>query len=512
MALSAKLQLKQSQSLVMTPQLMQSIKLLQMNHIELDQFIETELSSNPFLERPENGAPSRGDGVVSVKEKDTTNSNLQLDSDMSVFSAESMAGAMDTSLENVFPDDPGSGDRLSPNLTDNWRSAGAGGGSNLAGIGAGEGYNLEDFAAEKPSLRAHITEQIALLGLTSADAFIAHELGDFVDETGYLYADFDSIAARLNIKRQQIEDVLAACHTIEPHGLFARNLQECLSLQLKALDRLDPAMQALLANLPLLAKRDFKALQKLCGVDQEDLIDMLDEIKRLEPKPGAAFHLDVMDAIVPDVQVTPAPDGSWHIELNEETLPKVLMNERYYATIHASASTKEDKDFIASSVQSAHWLVRSLDQRARTIMKVATEIVRLQDAFLVHGVSHLKPLGMKQVADAIKVHESTVSRVTTNKFMATPRGTFELRYFFTTAINAADGGDAHSSEAVRHKIRQLIDAESPKKVLSDDALVNELKAEGIDIARRTVAKYREAMNISSSVERRREKKAATGIR
>lgn len=511
MALSAKLQVKQSQSLVMTPQLMQSIKLLQMNHIELDRFVESELAANPFLERPEEGAPDRGDGPAIDVSQDNPVTDLKLEGDF-LTSSEALAGNMDTSLENVFPDDPGNAEKLSPALTDNWRSAGAEGGSAISSAGSGEDYNLEDFAAEKPSLRMHIAEQIALLGLARDETFIANELGDFVDETGYLHADLANIAQRLNIEIERVEHVLQQCQTVEPHGLFARNLSECLAIQLKAIDRLDPAMDALLANLPLLAKRDFKALQKICGVDQEDLVDMLDEIKRLEPKPGTAFRVDILDAIVPDVQVRSSPDGSWHVELNEDALPRILMNEHYHASVHANAKTKEDKDFIASSIQSANWLVKSLDQRARTIMKVATEIVRLQDAFLIHGVSHLKPLGMKKVAEAIKMHESTVSRVTTNKFMSTPRGTFELRYFFTTSIGSADGGDAHSSESVRHKIRQLIDDESPKKVLSDDAIVIALKQEGIEIARRTVAKYREAMNIASSVERRREKKAQAGLR
>jgi RNA polymerase sigma-54 factor len=211
--------------------------------------------------------------------------------------------------------------------------------------------------------------------------------------------------------------------------------------------------------------------------------------------------------VVPDVFVRANADGSWHVELNSDTLPKVLINQTYYSRVAKTAKTDADKSFLSECMQTATWLTRSLDQRARTILKVAIELVKQQDAFLAYGVQHLRPLNLKMIADAIGMHESTVSRVTANKYMATPRGIFELKYFFTSAIASADGGDAHSAEAVRHRIKTLIDAESPKDVLSDDTLVDKLKESGIDIARRTVAKYREAMRIPSSVQRRREKMA-----
>jgi RNA polymerase sigma-54 factor len=285
----------------------------------------------------------------------------------------------------------------------------------------------------------------------------------------------------------------------------ARKLAECLANQLKERDRFDPAMQALVAHLDLLAKRDFAALRRCCGVGDEDLVDMIAEIRRLDPKPGIRFGSTIVQPVIPDAFVRPGPDGSWIIELNSDTLPKVLVNQAYYARVASATKAEADKTYLGDCLQSAAWLVRALDQRAKTILKVATEIVRQQEAFLTNGVEHLRPLNLKTVAEAIGMHESTVSRVTANKSMATPRGTFELKFFFTSAIAAANGGDAHSAEAVRHRIRQLIDTETANEILSDDTIVEKLRAAGIDIARRTVAKYREAMRIPSSVQRRRDK-------
>ena len=302
--------------------------------------------------------------------------------------------------------------------------------------------------------------------------------------------------------------MLRILQSFDPPGICARDLAECLTIQLRERDRFDPAMQALITRLDLLAKRDFAALKKVCGVGDEDLADMIAEIRRLNPKPGLAFGSAVVQPIVPDVFVRPGPDGGWIVELNSDTLPKVLVNQTYYAEVSATARRDNEKSYLAECLQSATWLVRALDQRARTILKVANEIVRQQDGFFARGVEHLRPLNLKTVAEAISMHESTVSRVTANKYMATNRGIFELKYFFTSAIAASHGGEAHSAEAVRHRIKQLIDAESAAEVLSDDTIVEKLREAGIDIARRTVAKYREAMRIPSSVQRRREKQEA----
>jgi RNA polymerase sigma-54 factor len=304
-----------------------------------------------------------------------------------------------------------------------------------------------------------------------------------------------------------VERVLGVLQGFDPAGVFARDLKECLMLQLRELDRLDPAMQILVGRLDMVAKRDFAGLRSLCKVDADDIRDMITELRRLNPKPGHVFGSDPVQPVVPDVSVRLAPDGAWLVELNNETLPRVLVNNRYMAQVSRGPMRDEDKTYLSECHANATWLVRSLDQRAKTILKVAREIVRQQDAFLVHGVQHLRPLNLKTVAEAIEMHESTVSRVTSNKYMATQRGIFELKYFFTTAIGSAEGGEVHSAESVRHRLREMIEQENAANILSDDTIVDMLRVEGIDIARRTVAKYRESLGIPSSVQRRREKNA-----
>ena len=340
-----------------------------------------------------------------------------------------------------------------------------------------EGFDLEDFAVAARTLRDHAGEQISFAFADPATRLIAGELADGLDEAGYLRAEPGEIAERLGTTEAEVLDVLAVCQTFDPAGIFARDLCECLTMQLKARDRFDPAIEMLLANLDLLARRDFLSLRRLCAVDEEDLLDMVAEIRALDPRPGLAFSTGSTDTIVADVIVRPASDGSWQIELNADALPRVLVDQVYFAQVSGRTKNPAEKEFLADCLQSANWLTRSLDQRAKTILKVASEIVRQQDAFLINGVRHLRPLNLRTVADAIGMHESTVSRVTANKYMLTPRGVFELRYFFTAAIASAEGGDAHSSEAVRDRIRQMIDEERPVDVLSDDAIVDMLQEE-----------------------------------
>ena len=503
MGLTAKLQLRQSQSLVMTPQLMQSIRLLQLTHVELDRFVDEEIERNPLIDRAEPreealpAEPYNPDGAADGHADDWFDGEAAQTS-------QAMSERLDSSLENLFPDDPGTSQRLGPDLAAQWKSAGGNAGN---GFNQAEGFDLDDMAASPPTLRDHIAEQIAFAFSDPVSLLIARELADAIDETGYLRADPAEIAGRLGVSEDEADAVLKVCQRFDPAGIFARDLAECLALQLAERHRLDPAMRALLGDLELLARRDFQALKKLCGVDEEDLVDMLAEIRALDPRPGLVFSGGVGDAIVADVEVRAAGDGSWTVELNPETLPRVLVDQVYFAEVSRRTKNQAEKEFLAECLQNANWLTRSLDQRARTILKVASEIVRRQDAFLMHGVRHLKPLNLRAIADAIGMHESTVSRVTANKYMLTPRGVFELRYFFTAAIAASGGGDAHSSEAVRDRIREMIEGEKPADVLSDDAIVDMLRESGVDIARRTVAKYREGMNIPSSVMRRREKRA-----
>ncbi len=418
-------------------------------------------------------------------------------------SSSAMSDTFDSSLENIFPDDPGSRDFIASDLASQWKSS-AGDGYVSSG---GENYNLEQVTAAPLNMQEHIREQIIFAFEKAEDRMIAAELADQVDEIGYFRGDIAELAIRIGSSVEHLEKLLFVLQGFEPAGLFARDLAECLRLQLRARKRLSPAMDILLQNLELLAKRDFHSLKKLCRLGDTEIIDMLREIQLLDPKPGTAFSSGIADSIIPDVQVDQTPDGSWRIELNSETLPRVLINNNYYATIMRAKTSPDEKTFLGECMHNANWLIRSLDQRAQTILKVATEIVRQQEQFLLQGVAYLKPLNLRNVADAIGMHESTVSRVTTNKYMLTKRGVFELRYFFNAAIAASEGAEQHSSQSVRHQIKVLIDAESPDSILSDDTIVEMLKEQNIDIARRTVAKYREAMNIASSVQRRREKKA-----
>ncbi|WP_269930725.1 RNA polymerase factor sigma-54 [Aminobacter sp. HY435] len=505
MALSAKLQLRQSQSLVMTPQLMQSIRLLQFTHAELEHFIDDEIERNPLLERaevPDDAAGEQFPGIEAPGEAAAQQSDDWFEGEAG-WSSEAISEKLDASLENLFPDDPGAVERVGPELAMQWKSAGAGSGAG----GASDGFEMEDMAAAAVTLRDHIAEQISFAFVDPQARLVAAELADWLDEAGYFRGESEEIAERLGVGASFMLEVLATCQDFDPPGLFARDLAECLRIQLRRRDRLDPAMARLVENLELLAKRDFQTLKRICGVDEEDLLAMLAEIRALDPRPGGAFAGGTADAIVPDVEVRQAADGSWAVELNPETLPRVLVDQVYFAEVTGRTKDAGERGFLAECLQNANWLTRSLDQRAKTILKVASEIIRQQDAFLIHGVRHLRPLNLRTVADAIGMHESTVSRVTANKYMLTPRGVFELRYFFTASIASAEGGDAHSSESVRDRIRQMIEEEEPSDVLSDDAIVDILKKSGVEIARRTVAKYREGMHIASSVQRRREKRA-----
>jgi len=497
MALTQRLEIRQSQALVMTPQLMQAIKLLQLSNLDLAAYVETELEKNPLLERSGDDADAPAASEAEPQQKAE-----------SEWSGEGDKGEEFDPPEGTTADPDDAGEARLPSA-DNLPVQ-----SEWAGVGAGArpdaDYNLEAFVSAEVTLVDHLAEQLALAVADPVRRMIGRHLIDLVDEAGYLTESLAEAAEKLGAPLAEVESVLAILQGFDPPGVCARNLTECLAIQLKEHDRFDPAMQTMVEHLDLLAKRDLAALRKVCEVSEDDLADMIAEIRHLNPKPGLAFGSTLVQPIVPDVFVRQGPDGGYIVELNSDTLPKVLLNQSYYAEVAGTARNDKDKTYLADCLQTATWLVRALDQRAKTILKVAKEIVRQQDAFFAHGVQHLRPLNLKTVADAIEMHESTVSRVTANKYMATSRGIFELKYFFTSAIASADGGEAHSAEAVRHRIKQLIDAENPQDVLSDDTIVERLRTAGIDIARRTVAKYREAMRIPSSVQRRREKQLSAG--
>ena len=513
MALSAKLELKHSQQLVMTPQLQQAIKLLQLSNVELTQFVEGELERNPLLERDETeDAPisstqqdpeTPSDQHTGADNIDTADGADAPDESWTDIGARASdpSTTFDTELDNVYPDTAAPDLQFGMSGMSDWSAVR----SNANGFSDTDA-NLEAYVASDISLRDHLTAQLPLIVKDPAKRLIGQYLIDFVDEAGYMRADLDELADKLGATTQLVETTLAQLQSCDPPGVFARSLGECLAIQLKEQNRYDPQIAALLDNLDLLGSHDMTKLKKAVGVSMDELSDMISEIKGLNPKPGLQFGKVQMQPAVPDVLVRTANDGSFIIELNSETLPRVLVNHSYLTRVTRSNSNEKDKGYLNECLQTANWLVRSLDQRARTILKVAEEIVRQQDGFFMHGVQHLRPLNLKTVAQEISMHESTVSRVTSNKYMATSRGVFELKYFFTSAIASAGDGEAYSSESVRYKIKELITAESAKSVLSDDKIVEILRGEGIDIARRTIAKYREAMGIRSSVHRRREKR------
>jgi RNA polymerase sigma-54 factor len=512
-AIAQRLDLRQTQALVMTPQLQQAIKLLQLSNMELTEFVDGELERNPLLERDEGEGdePSRADGGV----------------DGGIDGADERPRAGDGEAEPDVPDaheltsretlPETSQQPLDADDSNLWGSAGAGEGDEAVQNWR-EGGTRTDFPDEDSGFESTLTREITLrdhllqqLGMAIDDPvgrIIGTMLIDMVDAAGYLVGDPAEVAEKLGCPPERVTAVLEVLQRCEPTGVCARNLAECLALQLAERDRLDPAMKTLLDNLPLLASRDRAQLMKLCGIDAEDLADMVAEIRSLNPKPGETFGSEPAPPVIPDVLMRASREGGWLVELNAETLPRVLVNTRYHAQVVKGKLQKSEKDYLSERLQSANWLVKSLHQRATTILKVASEIVRQQDGFFRFGVQHLRPLILRDIAEAIEMHESTVSRVTSNKFIATPRGVFELKYFFTASIPSSQGGGAHSAEAVRHRIKELIDGEPAHDVLSDDKLVEILSKEGIEIARRTVAKYRESLRISSSVQRRRDKAMA----
>lgn len=494
MSLAPRLDLRQSQSLVMTPQLQQAIRLLALSNLEIETFIAEELEKNPLLETaapdeepgddaPEPSAPAHDEPASAdqLLTEGAASGEAPLDVDLA-----------DETFHHDSPADAAGGLDGMLGLD----GAGAAGGSE-------DGPDFNAMADHAESLADHLLAQ-AGMAVAGADMFIAAHLIDQIDEAGYLRVPLGDVAQRLGVSLARVEAVLAIIQTFDPTGVGARDLAECLALQAREADRYDPCMARLIDNLDLLARGELARLKRMCGVDDEDMADMIRELRGYDPKPGCRFGGEAAQPVVPDIIVARRGAG-WAIELNAATLPRLLVNRRYYTELASGPQNKASKAWLTDCLASANWLVKALDQRQRTIIRVATEIVKQQEGFFRHGVAHLKPMTLRQIADVVELHESTISRVTSNKYLTCERGLFELKYFFTSAIQAADGGDAVSAEAVKNAIRGMIAAEDPKAILSDDTLVDMLKDKGFDIARRTVAKYREAMGIGSSVQRRRQK-------
>ncbi len=503
MALGQRLELKQGQGLVITPQLQQAIKLLQLSNLELEAVIEAELERNPLLQREDAEGPAE-----SAQEIDAPSDAAEERRELELSDRDTMVANsdLDANASDVYGDDtPTVRERETAMADDSegpmvdWSKAGKGGGGF-----DGDDETLERALTREKTLHEHLTDQALIAHFSAPEMAIAQILIDAVDEGGYMRVSLDEVADRMGCELAMVEKVLTTCQGFEPTGVMATSVPECLRLQLVERNRFDPAMAVLLDNLELLARRDLSALRKLCGVDDEDLAEMISELKSLNPRPGAQFDSEPSQTVVPDVFVRPDPAGGWRIDLNSDTLPRILVDQKYQARVQAKARSDAEKTYLNECANQANWLIKSLDQRARTILKVSSEIVRQQDGFFVYGVEYLRPLNLKTVAEAVGMHESTVSRVTSNKYIATPRGVFELKFFFTSSIASSDGTAAHSAESVRHKIKSLIEGEKASgEILSDDRIVEILKEAGVDIARRTVAKYREALRIPSSVERKR---------
>ncbi|GAA0270193.1 RNA polymerase factor sigma-54 [Alteraurantiacibacter aestuarii] len=488
MALGPRLDLRQSQSLVMTPQLQQAIKLLALSNLEIEAFIGDALENNPLLDAGEVSRENEsGNG-------DTPDSDSMSDGSTSDELMRAGAGEADSPLD------------IDPESLDRDRDTGDWSASHVTG-GGEEGPDITEHGEAAPSLADHLEAQIGPASPDARTAFIARHIIGLLDEAGYLPVHLREVTLDLGIAMAEAEAALDLVQTLDPTGVGARSLGECLALQAKEADRYDPCMQVLIANLDLLAKGSFAQLKRICDVDDEDFADMLGELRGYDPKPGLKFGGGERAPVVPDILITAARDGGWDIALNQATLPRLVINRDYYVQLRGGCTDKRSKGWLSEKLADANWLVKALDQRQRTILKVAAEVVKQQDGFFRKGVSELRPLTLRTVADAIEMHESTVSRVTSNKYLNCDRGTFELKYFFTSGVGSADGEGA-SAETIKARIKSLTDAEDARKILSDDALVDLLKAEGFDLARRTVAKYREAIGIGSSVQRRRQKKLA----
>ena len=504
-----KQEFRQAQQLVMTQQLQQSIKLLQLSAVELQEFIDAELEKNPLLTRDEPESDTTPELSPDEAEQPAVAENFSEDDDGRNDTREIDVSDRDYSVAESLEDES-FGDEWTQNdaVSIGEVSAGA--------HGAAGGYDSDDemsgiegASAREQTLREHILEQIHMDIADPVERLIAEQLTDMLDDAGYLREDTKQLAQTLGATDAEIETVIKRLQQMDPAGVFARSLAECLRIQLADMNRLDPVMELFLDNIEMMGEGDIKGLQRKCDADAEDFAQMIADIRRCNPKPALGFAAEDAQAVIPDVLVRRAKNGGWHIELNPDALPRVLVNRQYVASVGARKGDKEAKKYMSEQLANANWLIKALDQRANTILKVATEIVTQQDKFLKHGIRFLKPLVLKDIAAAIGMHESTISRVTTSKFIATPRGTLELKFFFTSSINASGGQNDFSSKTVMYYIKELVANEDAKTILSDDAIVKLLKDRNIDVARRTVTKYREEMNIPSSVVRRRQKAQAS---
>lgn len=494
MALTPKLEIRQSQSLLMTPQLRQAINLLQLTNLELNELIEQELIANPILEREDDALSSEEDTTQKTIDEYNTTEEKPTTGDEEF--------SPDIDYDNDFADDYGS-DREGyeqendSSWNDHYQSK--------------KNHDSDDFdyfekkLSDTKSLNQLLDEQITMVFLSAKERLLARLLSEQLDDAGYFRGNLNEIANRLQTETALLQSILDRMKNFEPTGIFAENLAECLKLQLQEQNRFDPAIAALLDNLELLAARKFKELKKICNVDDEDLQEMIVDIKKLNPKPAADYHQDNPTYIIPDVYVRRNRDGSYYVELNSTSLPRLLINREYAGRL--SATDKNARKFIKNNLSHAGFIVKALHQRAETILRVSTEIVSWQRDFFEYGIENLKPMTLKDIAYKLEMHESTVSRATAGKYMHTPKGLFELKYFFSAAAGTYNGKEDTSTISIKHKIKNLIENEDSTHILSDDNIVELLALQSIKIARRTVAKYRESMGLPTSAERKRQKRS-----
>jgi RNA polymerase sigma-54 factor len=497
MALGPRLDLRQSQSLVMTPQLQQAIKLLALSNLEIEAFIGEKLDENPLLEIGPDPAEA-GSGMSEPPEDERRTSLESSPADRLIGEGR---GGEDRPIDDRAAEDERERDTGDGEISPDW-------GSRLHSGGGEEGPSIEERGEGEKTLTAHLEDQLGAEAYSEREAAIARFIIGQLDEAGYLPVPLGDIADTLGVPLAEAEDALELVQSLDPTGVGAGSLAECIALQAREADRYDPAMARMIDNLALVAKGEFARIKRICGVDDEDLAEMLAELRSYDPKPGLRFGGGGGAAVTPDILVTAGSDGSWNISLNEATLPRLVVNRDYYVELKGACEDRDSRAWLSEKLGDANWLLKALDQRQKTILKVASEVVKMQDGFFSHGVSQLKPLTLRTVAEAIDMHESTVSRVTSNKYLQCERGTFELKYFFSSGVASAGGEGGASAEAVKAAIKQLVDAEDPKAILSDDALVGLLQERGFELARRTVAKYREAIGLGSSVQRRRQKALA----
>ena len=499
MQLTPSLNIKQRQSLVMTPQLQQAIKLLQMTNLDLSKYLEEQTFENPFLETDDNKS---------------TLPNEKLEPTPSTIAESNDKNEVDKTLENgkAFSDDPTSNEDFDNRFDCNLVEYDGPGQTNIQFQGSDTENILEVTVEDHPnSLYQHVEKQIIYNFEKPEEKFIAHKFLEYIEPSGWLGKSIDEISQECGISINFAEKVLLKLQSFEPAGLFARDLKECLMIQAKAADNYSYSLELLLQNLPLLAKGDLKSLAKKCNCKILDITNYLKLIRSFNPKPGALFENDLPQVNSPDLIVKKTKDG-WSVDLNKSTLPTVYVNEEYAATINSKPKNdKKDNTFSNQALASARWLKRALEQRNSTTLKISAEIVRRQTDFLDNGLDFLKPLSLKDVAETVGMHESTVSRVTAGLLMNTPRGTFTLKSFFSVSIQSSSNGVGTSAAAVRHMISKMIQDEKPVKPLSDDAIAKNISKRGVKLARRTVAKYREILNIPSSSERRRKAKMEMSI-